>query len=51
VLAPDLGQHRAAGLFQWPILPLASQASGIRRCQPFAHGLLFQTGALPRIKA
>jgi hypothetical protein len=47
VLVPDLGQQRTAGLFQWPILLLASWASGIRRCQPFSHGLLFQAGASP----
>jgi hypothetical protein len=32
VLVPDLGQQRAAGLLQWPILPfLPSQAGGISR--------------------
>ncbi len=50
VLVPDLGQHRAAGVFQWPILPLASQASGIRRRQPFSYGLLLQAGAFPTSK-
>jgi hypothetical protein len=31
VLVPDFGQQRTAGLFQWPVLPLASLAGGVSR--------------------
>jgi hypothetical protein len=35
VLVPDFGQRGSACLFQQHILPFASTANGIIRCQPF----------------
>jgi hypothetical protein len=31
VLVPDFGEQRTAGLFQWPVLRLASLAGGVGR--------------------
>jgi hypothetical protein len=31
VLVPDFGEQCTAGLFQWPVLPLASLAGSISR--------------------
>jgi hypothetical protein len=39
MLVPNFGQQRTTGLFQWPVLRLASLAGGIKPLSAFLRGL------------